>query len=56
MPKKAGSHDPKIKGPLYTSPGKSLGACETGGPQGGKSIADPLGFIHGGRNPNGGKK
>ncbi len=38
----------KMKGPLYTGPGKSLGAEQVGGPKGGMSPPDPLGYKKGG--------
>ena len=42
--KKSGSA--KMLGPLYTSPGKSLGAEEVSGPTSAKTFPDPLGFLH----------
>lgn len=38
----------KMKGPLYTPPGKSLGAEQVGGPKGGVMPPDPLGYKKGG--------
>jgi hypothetical protein len=54
-----GGNGGKIKGPMYTKPGNSLGAAEVGGPTGGKTPPDPLGITHGitgkGPSPKGGK-
>jgi len=39
----------KLAGPLYTSPGDSLGAAEVAGPKGGKPVPDPLGYLQKGK-------
>lgn len=48
MAKENGSKGEKnMFGPLYTTPGDSLGPTRPSGPMGGKATPDPLGLAHG---------
>lgn len=49
MARKNKKGNAKLLGPLYTSPGKSLGPEEVSGPKGGVSPPDPLGYKKGGK-------
>lgn len=43
--KSKGGGKEALLGPFYTRPGNTVGPCEVGGPEGGKSPADPLGLV-----------
>jgi hypothetical protein len=44
---KNGNGHKNMTTPLYTGVGQSLGGTKPGGPQGGKSVPDPIGLTHG---------